>query len=67
MSFVANSEASLPLPAFDSSGDLPPRIRPATLRELCKRFGEQNRTREIVFGRLRGIVEIVEEDDDSKR
>lgn len=46
------------LPAFDSKGDLPPGIHPATLPEVCKRFGEQNRTREIVFGRLERIARI---------
>lgn len=46
------------LPAFDSNGDLPIGIHPATLRELSTRFGQQNRTREIVFGRLERIARI---------
>jgi len=48
----------LTLPAFDSNGDLPIGIHPATLRELSTRFGQQNRTREIVFGRLERIARI---------
>jgi hypothetical protein len=48
----------LTLPAFDSNGDLPTGIHPATLQELRMRFGEQNRTREIVFGRLERIARI---------
>lgn len=46
------------LPAFDPNGDLPIGIHPASLSELGERFGQQNRTREIVFGRLERIARI---------
>lgn len=55
---LAISEAFLTLPPFDSNGDLPNGIHPATLRDLYTRFGEQNRTREIIFGRLERIARI---------
>ena len=46
------------LPAFNSSGDLPTGIHTATLQELSMRFGERNRTREILYGRLERIARI---------
>lgn len=46
------------LPAFDLSGDRPAGIHSATPRELRIRFGEQNRRRKIVFGRLERITRI---------
>lgn len=46
------------LPAFDLNGDLPIGIHPATLSELSMRFGQQNRAREVVFGRLERIARI---------
>lgn len=47
------------LPSFNSKGDLPSGIHTATLQEISLRFGELNRTREILYGRLERIARIV--------
>ncbi len=43
------------LPPFESSGDLPPGIYPATLTDVLVRFGEGSNQRKAVAGRLSRI------------
>jgi len=42
----------MPLPAFDSRGDLPVGVHPATLADVIARFGQGTPQRELVAGRL---------------
>jgi hypothetical protein len=45
----------MPIPPFDSGGDLPPGVHPATLREVLARFGQGSRNRAAVAARLERI------------
>lgn len=49
----------MPLPAFDSRGDLPIGVHPATLAEVIARFGYGTPQRELVTARLVHIYELV--------
>ena len=48
----------MPLPAFDSRGDLPVGVHPATLAEVIERFGHGTPQRELVTARLVYIYEL---------
>ena len=48
----------MPLPAFDSRGDLPVGVHQATLAEVIERFGHGTPQREIVTARLIRIYEL---------
>jgi hypothetical protein len=49
----------MPLPAFDSRGDLPVGIHPATLAEVIARLGHGTPQRELVTARLVHIYALV--------
>jgi hypothetical protein len=49
----------MPLPAFDSSGDLPEGVYKAALDEVVTRFGHGTPQRQLVTARLRRIYELV--------
>ena len=49
----------MPIPAFDSRGDLPVGVHPATLTEVIARFGSSTPQRELVTARLVHIYELV--------
>lgn len=46
------------LPQFDSNGDLPVGVHPASSREVGNVFGSGNRERSIIFQRLERIHQI---------
>jgi len=48
----------MPLPAFDSRGDLPVGVHPATLAEVIARFGQGTPQRELITARLVHIYEL---------
>ena len=48
----------MPLPAFDSCGDLPVGVHPATLAEVIARFGQGTPQRELITARLVHIYEL---------
>ena len=48
----------MPLPAFDSRGDLPAGVHQATLAEVIERFGHGTPQRELVTARLIRIYEL---------
>ena len=48
----------MPLPAFDSRGDLPVGVHPATLAEVIARLGRGTPQRELVTARLVRIYEL---------
>ena len=48
----------MPLPSFDSRGDLPVGVHPATLAEVIARFGHGTPQRELVTARLVHIYEL---------
>jgi len=48
----------MPLPAFDSRGDLPVGVHPATLAEVIARFGQGTPPRELITARLVHIYEL---------
>lgn len=50
----------MPLPAFNSDGDLPPGVWSATLSEVVHRFGTSSPWRENVARRLERIWSLVE-------
>ncbi len=50
----------MPLPAFDSCGDLPVGVHPATLAEVIARFGRGTPQRELVTARLVRIYELAQ-------
>ena len=49
----------MPLPAFDSSGDLPEGVYKTALDEMIARFGRGTPQRQLVTARLRRIYELV--------
>ena len=49
----------MPLPTFDSSGDLPEGVYKAALEEVVARFGHGTSQRQLVTARLRRIYELV--------
>src|SRR5262249_36223739 len=49
----------MPLPAFDSRGDLPEGVHKAALDEVVARFGHGTPQRQVVTARLRRIYELV--------
>lgn len=53
-----DSEASSPLPAFNSDGDLPPGVYSATLAVVLARFGRGSEQRRAVADRLRRIYQL---------
>ena len=48
----------MPLPAFDSRGDLPEGVYKASLDEVVARFGHETPRRHLVTARLRRIYEL---------
>ena len=50
----------MPLPAFNSSGDLPPGVHSATMEEVLKRFGTASLRRRMIAKRLERIYNIAE-------
>jgi hypothetical protein len=50
----------MPLPAFDSHGDLPVGVHRATLAEVIERFGHGTSQREVVTSRLVHIYGLVQ-------
>jgi hypothetical protein len=48
----------MPLPEFDSSGDLPPGVHRATMAEVLARFGGHTPERQAVSTRLLRIYEL---------
>jgi hypothetical protein len=48
----------MPLPAFESTGDLPPGIHRATLEDVMDRFGAASGQRELCTRRLSHIFEL---------
>ncbi len=50
----------MPIPAFDSRGDLPVGVYPATLAEVIARFGHGTPQRELVTSRLVRIYELAQ-------
>ena len=48
----------MPLPPFDSRGDLPVGVHPASLTEVTARFGHGTPQRELVTARLVNIYEL---------
>ncbi len=46
------------LPSFDSDGDLPGLVHPATIEEIALRFGEQSPRWRLLTRRLREILEL---------
>jgi hypothetical protein len=50
----------MPLPAFDSCGDLPVGVHQATLAEVIERFGHGTPQRELVTARLVLIYELAQ-------
>ena len=50
----------MPLPAFDSRGDLPAGVHQATRAEVIERFGHGTRQRELVTARLVHIYELAQ-------
>jgi hypothetical protein len=51
----------MPLPDFDSSGDLPPGVHRATMAEIIARFGANTPKRQAVTARLLHIYDLVKE------
>ena len=49
----------MPLPAFDSRGDLPEGVHKAALDEVVARFGHGTPQRQLVTARLRHIYDLV--------
>ncbi len=50
----------MPLPTFDSHGDLPVGVHRATLAEVIERFGHGTSQREVVTSRLVHIYGLVQ-------
>ena len=48
----------MPLPAFTNSGDLPPGVHRATLREALERFGTGSPRRQVMALRLEGLYQL---------
>ena len=48
----------MPLPPFETTGDLPAGVHPATLQEISDRFGTSNARRKIVMARLERIHRV---------
>jgi hypothetical protein len=48
----------MPLPEFDSHGDLPVGVHPASLEEVCARFGQGTSQRQFVTSRLIHIYKL---------
>jgi len=48
----------VPLPAFTNSGDLPPGVHRATLREALERFGTGSPRRQVMALRLEGLYQL---------
>ena len=48
----------MPLPPFDSAGELPEGVRPATLDEVLAQFGGGTPQRQAVTARLRRIYQL---------
>lgn len=48
----------MPIPEFNAHGDLPIGVHPATLDEVCERFGTGTLQRRIVTKRLQHIHEL---------
>ena len=48
----------MPLPAFTNSGDLPPGVHRAKLREALERFGTGSPRRQVMALRLEGLYQL---------
>jgi len=48
----------MPLPPFDSRGDLPEGVHRASLEEVLARFGQGTRQRELVTARLMRVYDL---------
>jgi hypothetical protein len=48
----------MPIPEFNAQGDLPIGVHPATLEEVCERFGTTTLQRQLVTKRLLRIYEL---------
>ena len=51
----------MPLPTFDSRGDLPVGVHQATLAEVIERFGRGTPQRELVTARLVHVYELAQQ------
>lgn len=49
---------TMPLPAFNADGDLPPGVYPVTLAEAIARFGHGSAQRQVVAGRLTRVYHL---------
>ncbi|WP_089721432.1 DUF6932 family protein [Candidatus Entotheonella palauensis] len=50
----------MPLPDFDSGGDLPEGVYQASIDEICARFGQDTPQRQVVTARLLRIYHLAE-------
>lgn len=48
----------MPLPEFDNYGDLPVGVHPASLDEVCARFGQGTLQRQLVTSRLVRVYDL---------
>jgi len=57
----------MPLPPFDSQGDLPAGVYQATLAEVLSRFGHGTPQRQLVTARLKRIYELARQTNKLER
>jgi hypothetical protein len=48
----------MPLPEYDSKGELPPGVHSATIKDVVERFGHGTPQREVVTSRLQRVYEV---------